>query len=202
MRRIVDKNNMILGRKQNREDREAQEDRDEGAMERIIKFSGVTDETVGREQILEKVAEVDFTCFERGKTEGFLLVKKGQVAKDLVGKMEQNPGIIPWHLYRFFVNVSNRLFLVQILGAEKVEFAALEGEEAAKAFQVIKDDREALFKKLKDRKGGKGGKFGMKKKAPKNKKITFDDDEPAEKKVKGKCSATFFERTHLKVFKE
>ena len=83
---------MILGRKQNREDREAQEDRDEGAMERIIKFSGVTDETVGREQILEKVAEVDFTCFERGKTEGFLLVKKGQVAKDLVGNMEQNPG--------------------------------------------------------------------------------------------------------------
>ena len=89
---IDKKNNMILGRKQNREDREAQEDRDEGAMERIIKFSGVTDETVGREQILEKVAEVDFTCFERGKTEGFLLVKKGQVAKDLVGKMEQNPG--------------------------------------------------------------------------------------------------------------
>ena len=76
----------------------------------------------------------------------------------------------------------------------------MEGEEAAKAFQVIKDDREALFKKLKDRKGGKGGKFGMKKKAPKNKKITFDDDEPAEKKVKGKCSETFFERTHLKVF--
>ena len=72
---------MILGRKQNREDREAQEDRDEG-------------ETVGREQILEKVEQVDFTCFERGKTEGFLLVKKGQVAKDLVGKMEQNPGIV------------------------------------------------------------------------------------------------------------
>ena len=94
MQRIFHKNNMILGRKQNREDREAQEDRDEGAMERIIKFSGVTDETVGREQILEKVAEVDFTCFERGKTEGFLLVKKGQVAKDLVGKMEQNPGMI------------------------------------------------------------------------------------------------------------
>lgn len=68
----------------------------------------------------------------------------------------------------------------------------MEGEEAAKAFQVIKDDREALFKKLKDRKGGKGGKFGMRKKAPKNKKITFDDDEPAEKKVKGTCSKTFF----------
>ena len=97
MQRILDKNNTILGRKQNREDREAQEDRDEGAMERIIKFSGVTDETVGREQILEKVAEVDFTCFERGKTEGFLLVKKGQVAKDLVGKMEQNPGNTVFH---------------------------------------------------------------------------------------------------------
>jgi len=151
-------------RKQNREDKQAQEDRDEGAMERIIKFSGVTDETVGREQILEKIEQVDFTCFERGKTEGFLLVKKGFVAKELVGKMENNP--------------------VQILGAEKVEFVALEGEEAAKAFQVIKDDREALFKKLKDRKGGKGGKGGFKKKAPKNKKITFDDDEPAEKKTK------------------
>jgi len=152
-------------RKQNREDRQSQNDRDEGAMERIIKFSGVTDETVGREQILEKIEEVDFTCFERGKTEGFLLVKKGFVAKDMVGKMENNP--------------------VQILGAEKVEFVALEGEEASKAFQVIKDDREALFKKLKDRKGGKGGKGGMhKKRAPKNKKITFDDDEPAEKKAK------------------
>ena len=68
----------------------------------------------------------------------------------------------------------------------------MEGDEAAKAFQVIKDDREALFKKLKDRKGGKGGKFGMKKRAPKNKKITFDDDEPAEKKVKGKCSENHF----------
>ena len=61
-------------------------------MERIIKFSGVTDETVGREQILEKIEQVDFTCFERGKTEGFLLVKKGFVAKELVEKMENNPG--------------------------------------------------------------------------------------------------------------
>ena len=68
----------------------------------------------------------------------------------------------------------------------------MEGEEAAKAFQVIKDDREALFKKLKDRKGGKGGKGGFKKKAPKNKKITFDDDEPAEKKTKGTCSVFRF----------
>ena len=32
----------------------------------------------------------------------------------------------------------------------------------------------------------------MKKRAPKNKKITFDDDEPAEKKVKGTCSKKFF----------
>ena len=108
MQRILDKNNTILGRKQNREDREAQEDRDEGAMERIIKFSGVTDETVGREQILEKVAEVDFTCFERGKTEGFLLVKKGQVAKDLVGKMEQNPGMNSLHFYFLLVNKDPR----------------------------------------------------------------------------------------------
>ena len=173
-------------------------------MERIIKFTGVTDETVGREQIIEKVEEVDFTCFERGKTEGFLLVKKGQVAKDLVGKMEQNPGNNSNHsccVYSQLVFAVCKLFsyvfsflslyLVQILGAEKVEFVALEGEEAAKAFQAIKDDREALFKKLKDRKGGKGGKGPMKKRAPKNKKITFDDDEPADKKVKGTRSKIF-----------
>ena len=77
-----------------------------------------------------------------------------------------------------------------ILGAEKVEFVALEGEDAQKAFQVIKDDREALFARLKNKKGGKGGfkgnRGGNDRRAPKNKKTTFTDDgEPAEKKVKG-----------------
>ena len=81
-------------------------------------------------------------------------------------------------------------FLVAILGAEKVEFVALEGEDAQKAFQVIKDDREALFARLKNKKGGKGGfkgnRGGHDRRAPKNKKTTFTDDgEPAEKKVKG-----------------
>jgi len=149
------------------------DNRDEGALERIVKFSGVTDDTVGREEILAKIVkeqkeEVDFTCFERGKTEGLVLLKKPLVAKDVLGKMESNP--------------------VAILGAEKVEFSALEGEDAQKAFQVLKDDREALFARLKNKKGGKGGykgnRGGFDRRAPKNKKITFDKDEPVEKKVK------------------
>jgi len=150
------------------------DNRDEGAIERIVKFTGVTDDTVGREEILAKLVkeqkeEVDFTCFERGKAEGLILLKKPLVAKEAVEKMSENP--------------------VAILGAEKVEFVALEGEDAQKAFQVIKDDREALFARLKNKKGGKGGfkgnRGGHDRRAPKNKKTTFTDDgEPAEKKVK------------------
>ena len=82
----------------------------------------------------------------------------------------------------------SELNLVAILGAEKVEFSALEGEDAQKAFQTLKDDREALFARLKNKKGGKGGfkgnRGGFDRRAPKNKKIKFDEDEPAEKKVK------------------
>merc|ERR1712128_158016 len=104
--------------------------------ERIVKFSGVTDDTVGREEIL--------------------------------AKMGDNP--------------------VAILGAEKVEFIALDGDEAQKAFRLLKDDREALFARLKNKKGGKGGfkgnRSGYNQRAPKNKRTTFDADEPVEKKTK------------------
>jgi len=146
---------------------------DEGAIERIVKFSGVTDDTVGREEILAKIVkevkeEVDFTSFERGKAEGLVLLKKPLVAKEVIEKMGDNP--------------------VAILGAEKVEFVALDGDEAQKAFRILKDDREALFARLKNKKGGKGGfkgnRGGHDRRAPKNKKTTFDEDEPVEKKSK------------------
>ena len=175
----------IIGRKK---EEKRDDNRDEGAVERIVKFTGVTDDTVGREEILAKLVkeqkeEVDFTCFERGKAEGLILLKKPLVAKEAVEKMSENPGN----------NCVSNLFssvLVAILGAEKVEFVALEGEDAQKAFQVIKDDREALFARLKNKKGGKGGfkgnRGGNNRRAPKNTKTTFTDDgEPAEKKVKG-----------------
>merc|ERR1719476_632485 len=107
--------------------------------------------------------EVDFTSFERGKAEGLVLLKKPLVAKEVIGKMGDNP--------------------VAILGAEKVEFLALDGDEAQKAFRILKDDREALFARLKNKKGGKGGfkgnRGGHDRRAPKNKKTTFDEDERA-----------------------
>ena len=60
----------------------------------MVKFSGVTDDTVGREEITEKLVDVtvDFTCFERGQTEGIMLIDRGFIAKDVVEKMEANPG--------------------------------------------------------------------------------------------------------------
>merc|ERR1711970_568029 len=161
------------GRKQKETRHGADETSDEGAMERIVKFSGVTDDTVGREEILAKIVtevkeQVDFTCFERGKTEGLVLLKKPLVAKEVIEKMADNP--------------------VAILGAEKVEFVALDGDEAQKAFRVLKDDREALFARLKNKKGGKGGfkgnRGGFNQRAPKNKRTKFDDEEPVEKKAK------------------
>jgi len=160
------------GRTQKKNAAAERADRDEGALERIIKFTGVTDDTVGREEIVEKIGkdEVDFTCFERGKSDGLLMLKGGRVAKEAVEKMETNP--------------------VQIKGAEKVEFVALEGDDAAKAFQQVKDEREALFARLKNKKGGKGGKFGgkggnynRKGGKSKNTKITFNDDEDSAKKT-------------------
>jgi len=161
------------GRKNKKEPRHGDDTNDEGALERIVKFSGVTDDTVGREEILAKIVtevreEVDFTCFERGKNEGLVLLKKPLVAKEVIGKMGDNP--------------------VAILGAEKVEFIALDGDEAQKAFRLLKDDREALFARLKNKKGGKGGfkgnRGGYNQRAPKNKRTTFDADEPVEKKTK------------------
>ena len=67
-----------------------------GALERLVEFSGVTDDTVGREEILEKLVDVtvDFTLFERGQTEGIMLIDRGFVAKDVIEKMETNPGKI------------------------------------------------------------------------------------------------------------
>ena len=62
---------------------------------------------------------------------------------------------------------------------------ALDGDEAAKAFQKVKEGREALFDKLSKRKGSKGRPGGRKDRRPKNTKTKFDDDEPAEKKIKG-----------------
>lgn len=84
----------IIGRKK---EEKRDDNRDEGAIERIVKFTGVTDDTVGREEILAKLVkeqkeEVDFTCFERGKTEGMILLKKPLVAKEAVEKMAENPG--------------------------------------------------------------------------------------------------------------
>jgi len=161
------------GRKQKETRHGADQANDEGAVERIVKFSGVTDDTVGREEILAKIVtevkeQVDFTCFERGKTEGLVLLKKPLVAKEVIEKMADNP--------------------VAILGAEKVEFVALDGDEAQKAFRVLKDDREALFARLKNKKGGKGGfkgnRGGFNQRAPKNKRTKFDDEEPVEKKAK------------------
>merc|ERR1711935_983803 len=124
------------GRKNKKEPRHGDDTNDEGALERIVKFSGVTDDTVGREEVL--------------------------------AKMGDNP--------------------VAILGAEKVEFIALDGDEAQNAFRLLKDDREALFAHLKNKKGGKGGfkgnRGGYNQRAPKNKRTTFDADEPVEKKTK------------------
>lgn len=84
----------FLGRKK---EEKRDDNRDEGAIERIVKFTGVTDDTVGREEILAKLVkeqkeEVDFTCFERGKAEGLILLKKPLVAKEAVEKMSENPG--------------------------------------------------------------------------------------------------------------
>ena len=80
--------------------------------------------------------------------------------------------------------------LAHIRSAEKVEFVALEGDEASKSFQKLKQERETLFAKLKNRKGSKGRPGGNRNKGdrrPKNTKFKFnDDDEPAEKKTKGK----------------
>jgi hypothetical protein len=62
------------------------------AATRIVKFTGVTDDTIGREEISEIINGVDFTCFERGKTEGMVILKSGLNAKEVVEKLEANPG--------------------------------------------------------------------------------------------------------------
>jgi len=149
-----------------------QEDND--AVNRVIKFSGVTDDTVGREEIIEALkGSVDFTCFERGNTEGICLLNQGDSAATVVGALEKNP--------------------VKIRSAEEVKFEALEGEVAEGAVKKLKEEREALFSRLKNRGGGRGrgrgrgggrGGFGGRgERKPKNTKTTFDD-EPVAKKAK------------------
>ena len=71
----------------------SKEEADLDAVNRVVKFSNVTDDTVGREQIIEILGEVDFTSFERGKTEGLCLLKPGNKAEDVVNGLENNPGI-------------------------------------------------------------------------------------------------------------
>ncbi|CAG5088030.1 Oidioi.mRNA.OKI2018_I69.PAR.g11708.t1.cds [Oikopleura dioica] len=157
--------------KEKKPEKKAREE-DTDAVNRVIKFTGVTDDTVGREEIIEALkGSVDFTCFERGNTEGICLLNQGESAATIVGALEKNP--------------------VKIRSAEEVKFEALEGEVAEGAVKKLKDEREALFARLKSRGGGKGrgrgrGGFGGRgERKPKNTKTTFnDDDEPVAKKAK------------------
>jgi len=142
----------------------SKEEADLDAVNRVVKFSNVTDDTVGREQIIEILGEVDFTSFERGKTEGLCLLKPGNKAEDVVNGLENNP--------------------VEIRAAKEVKFEALSGESAESSLATVRKEKEELFARLRNKKGGgrggkKNGNFGNRK----NKKITFDD-EPEEKKAK------------------
>merc|ERR1712228_98846 len=137
----------------------------------MVKFSGVTDDTVGREEIIEVLGEVDFTCFERGKTEGLCLLKPGNTAEEVVKNLEKNP--------------------VKIRSADEVKFESLEGELAEGAFKKLSVEREALFARLKTKKQGRRGRFndrsgGDGNDRRKNTKIKFDEDDgpPAAKKTK------------------
>jgi len=156
----VEKNGGVV-----RAPRVSKQEADADAINRMVKFSNVTDDTVGREQIVEILGEVDFTSFERAKTEGTCLLKPGNKAEEVVNGLEKNP--------------------VEIRAAKEVKFEALSGEVAEEAFKVLSKEREELFARLKNKKGGrknfgKGGGFGGRK----NKKINFEDGEPAEKKAK------------------
>lgn len=87
-------NFQILGGEK-RVGRVSQQATDADSVNRMIKFSGVTDDTVGREEIIEILCDVDFTSFERGKTHGFCLLKPGTSANDVVNSLEKNPGKAP-----------------------------------------------------------------------------------------------------------
>jgi len=143
---------------------------DEDALKRIIKFSGITDDTVGREEVIECLTDVDFTSFARGQTEGLCVLNVGSTASDVVSKLEKNP--------------------VEIRTAKEVKFEALEGDAAEEARKTLAKEKEELFAKLKNRKsnrgrnGARGGGRPGGRGGPKNKKIKFDDSEPAEKKAK------------------
>lgn len=141
----------------------------------MVKFTGVTDETIGREEIIESFGgQVDFTNFERGKNEGTFLLKEGENAEEAVKGMEKNP--------------------VKIRSADEVLFTALADEEAKTACTEILAEKEKLFERLRNKKGGKRKVFGNRgqrdgnrgnRNGAKNTKIKFDDnDEPVVKKVK------------------
>lgn len=169
--------------KPKREKKEPREE-DTDAVNRIVKFTGVTDETIGREEIIDAFGgEVDFTHFERGKNDGTFLLKPGQSAEEAVKALENNP--------------------VKIRSADEVLFAALDGKEALECCAEILSEKEKLFERLRNKKSGRGRKFGGRggnrggrdgnrgrdnrdgNKNPKNTKITFDDnDEPVQKKSK------------------
>jgi len=144
----------------------SREESDKDAVNRIVKFSGVTDDTIGREEIVEVLEEVDFTSFERGKTEGLCLLKPGNNAQDKIKSLESNP--------------------VKIRSADEVKFEALEGTAAEDAAKVLSTEREALFARLRNKKGRNNPRGGnrMSGAGRKNKKTKFDDDEPTEKKAK------------------
>ena len=73
---------------------------------------------------------------------------------------------------------------MEIRAAKEVKFEALSGELAESSLATVRKEKEELFARLRNKKGGgrggkKNGNFGNRK----NKKITFDD-EPEEKKAK------------------
>merc|ERR1711937_568933 len=120
-------------------------------------------------EVIECLTDVDFTSFARGQTEGLCVLNVGSTASDVVSKLEKNP--------------------VEIRTAKEVKFEALEGDAAEEARKTLAKEKEELFAKLKNRKsnrgrnGARGGRPGGRG-GPKNKKIKFDDSEPAEKKAK------------------
>lgn len=149
--------------------RQTKQEADADAVNRVVKFSGVTDDTVGREEIIEILGDVDFTSFERGKTEGLCLLKPGNLAADVVKNLENNP--------------------VKIRSADEVKFESLEGDEAESASKRLSTEREALFARLKTKKQGRRGRFNNGSSGSgfrKNTITKFNDDDgpPAAKKTK------------------
>ena len=102
-----------------------------------------------------------------------------------MSKLEKNPGSL-----KNKKKVILKKYLVEIRTAKEVKFEALEGDAAEEARKTLAKEKEELFAKLKNRKsnrgrnGARGGGRPGGRGGPKNKKIKFDDSEPAEKKAK------------------